>query len=81
MFDYAKSAARASGLPEGTLDLKVGVAEDLPAETSSFDTVICSLASIHFLEKDLEGYDMSEGRLYHEYPSQEARRRAVCRQT
>lgn len=43
MFDYARSSAQTAGLQEDALDLRVGVAEDLPVEDASFDTVICTL--------------------------------------
>lgn len=43
MFDYARESAEAAGLPSDALELKLGVAEDIPVESGSFDTVICTL--------------------------------------
>ena len=45
MFEYAQESGRRAGLPPDALDLKIGVADNLPAAEASFDTVICTLVS------------------------------------
>jgi ubiquinone/menaquinone biosynthesis C-methylase UbiE len=46
MFQYAKKSAEAAGLAADALDLRLGVAEEIPVESASFDTVICTLVSL-----------------------------------
>ena len=43
MFEYARKSAAAAGLAPEALYLKLGVAENIPVESGSFDTVICTL--------------------------------------
>lgn len=45
MFEYAKEKAAAAGLAPDALELKLGVAENIPVESGSFDTVICTLVT------------------------------------
>lgn len=43
MFDYARDAAAAAGLPADRLTLAEGVVERMPFENDAFDFVVCTL--------------------------------------